>query len=909
MRNFKKFLALVLAMLMVSACAVSVSAAYADQNAIDASGYTVAVNVLSDLKVISGTDTNEFNPNGTLTRAAAAKIASLLKAGAYGQKIEWTSSTSYFDDVDPAHWGNAYINYAFQNGLMEGTGDGFKADATLSVAEAIVIAVKTAGLKAEVAKLNELAPASYWAANWIAVADTYGLTTKINVFDYSAACTRAQFAQIAYNVLIKVPAILNGFASNGDFSAFAPVEVTVTSVKDNKVSLSNGKVIDLATFEAALAANGIDKTAAELKGALIKVTASKNALYSVELVSGVEVYNYADGKIENMYKDNDPSKALLNTIKIDGTVYAVNTADSSDDQSVIGATTVVNGIDVKDETGYWAEAKKFPSYYKAVAYDDDADGEYDRLVIDTYYTATVDFGTNPSGNAVPDGVAVDTIKYYDGSSFTNYDGNNAAKDEKAINYTGEAIPDEATPVLVNVKYNSDTSKWDVDVLEVAATVTGVATNLRAGQYITLDAKYNFAPEFKAPGNWVLGQNVTIYTINGKYVNVVNPGVEVGMETWKVLVDNVTVADGVALIDGYKWNSNGTFTAITDMKVVGYVNNSGRLLSMGSYENKNANNTDSKTYAGIVTLGTLKADGSKDVTKVDFADGAVYVFDVTAAGAYFKGYNSAIADYEAASATSKVEIKGQYIYVNDVATRKLEDSFSIMVKSVATDAEVKKNAYATDAYSLVSSFKFDSVKVAFLSKALDAVSGGQTTTKVALVYATNAGNTPVDGVQTKLNEGEIIVKIAYVENETLTENTYVGSNIFTGEKVTVTGVANGTYVVVKDGKIVDAATLWVAQNLELDVAFTLDVRTLSGYNTKIVDPYVDGEKNYLAYNIPSDAKKATFGVDAVKYWAYNADGTIKEAGKLDDVLKTAGTVTFTGCIIDGTVVILDTPLYK
>ena len=907
MRNFKKFLALVLAMLMVSACAVSVSAAYADQAAIDASGYTVAVNVLSDLKVISGTDTNEFNPNGTLTRAAAAKIASLLKAGAYGQKIEWKSSTSYFDDVDPAHWGNAYINYAFQNGLMEGTGDGFKADATLSVAEAIVIAVKTAGLKAEVAALNELAPASYWAANWIAVADKHELTNLVNVFDYSAACTRAQFAQIAYNVLINVDAILNGFTTDGDFGVFAPVEVTVTSVKDNKVSLSNGKVIDLATFEAALAANGIDKTAADLKGALIKVTASKNALYSVELVSGVNVYTYADGKIENMWKDNDTSKEMLNTIKIDGVVYTVNTVDSSDDQSVIGATTVVNGIYVNDEAGNWAAAKKFPSYYKAVAYDDDADGEYDRLVIDTYYTATVDFGTNPSGNAVPDGVTVDTIKYYNGSTFTNYDGDNAAKNEKAINYTGEAIPDEATPVLVNVKYNADTSKYDVDVLAVAETKTGVATNLKAGKYIVIDTQFNFAPEFKAPQNWVLGQNITIYTINGKYVNVVNPGVEVGMETWTILVDNVTVADGVALIDGYKWNGNGTFTAVTDMKVVGYVNNTGRLLSMGSYENENKIND--KTYAGIVTLGTLKADGSKDVTKVDFADGALYTFDVTAAGAYFKASAGSINGYEAASATSKVEIKGQYIYENDVATRKLADAFSILVKSVATDAEVRKNAYATDTYTLVSSFKFDSVKVAYLDKDQLAVSGGQTTTKVALVYATNAGNTPVDGVQTKLNEGEIIVKIAYVENETLTESTYVGSNIMTGEKVTITGNASSNYVVVKDGKIVDAATLWVADALELDVAFTLDVRTLTGYNTKIVDPYKDGEKNYLAYNIPSDSKKATFGVDAVKYWAYNADGTIKEAGKLDDVLKTAGTVTFRGCIIDGTVVILDNVAYK
>ena len=65
MRNFKKFLALVLAMLMVSACAVSVSA-YADQAAIDATGYADAVAVLSDLGVIKG-DGENFRPEGTLT--------------------------------------------------------------------------------------------------------------------------------------------------------------------------------------------------------------------------------------------------------------------------------------------------------------------------------------------------------------------------------------------------------------------------------------------------------------------------------------------------------------------------------------------------------------------------------------------------------------------------------------------------------------------------------------------------------------------------------------------------------------------------------------------------------------------------------------------------------------------------
>ena len=70
MRNFKKFLALVLAMLMVSACAVSVSA-FDDVAAGDK--YASAIELLADLGVISGRNdgTNNFYPNDTLTREEA----------------------------------------------------------------------------------------------------------------------------------------------------------------------------------------------------------------------------------------------------------------------------------------------------------------------------------------------------------------------------------------------------------------------------------------------------------------------------------------------------------------------------------------------------------------------------------------------------------------------------------------------------------------------------------------------------------------------------------------------------------------------------------------------------------------------------------------------------------------------
>jgi hypothetical protein len=57
--------------------------------------------------------------------------------------------------------------------------------------------------------------------------------------------------------------------------------------------------------------------------------------------------------------------------------------------------------------------------------------------------------------------------------------------------------------------------------------------------------------------------------------------------------------------------------------------------------------------------------------------------------------------------------------------------------------------------------------------------------------------------------------------------------------------------------------------------------------------------------------AKYGIDKITYWTFK-DGAIKEAGKLDDIVKgslgTNGVLTFNGCIINGQVIILDTPTY-
>ena len=119
MRNFKKFLALVLAMLMVSACAVSVSAyQFADQDAIVAADVNDAVNALADLGVIKGREDGKFYPNDTLTREEACVIFAKLRAGSEGQKYEWLEETTVFPDVTAKDIGLCIRNMALAMHLL-----------------------------------------------------------------------------------------------------------------------------------------------------------------------------------------------------------------------------------------------------------------------------------------------------------------------------------------------------------------------------------------------------------------------------------------------------------------------------------------------------------------------------------------------------------------------------------------------------------------------------------------------------------------------------------------------------------------------------------------------------------------------------------------------------------------------
>ena len=127
----KKFLSLVLALVMTMSL-VTVSAGAKDFTDDSKIQYQEAVDVMSAVDVIDGYSDGSFNPQGTLTRGAAAKIICNLILGPT-TAAELHADTAPYKDVPANHTFAGYIAYCAQQGIISGYADGaFRPAATLT---------------------------------------------------------------------------------------------------------------------------------------------------------------------------------------------------------------------------------------------------------------------------------------------------------------------------------------------------------------------------------------------------------------------------------------------------------------------------------------------------------------------------------------------------------------------------------------------------------------------------------------------------------------------------------------------------------------------------------------------------------------------------------------------------------
>lgn len=164
-----------------------------------------AVEALRTMGVIDGGGDGNYDPGGSLTRAAFCKMAILVMGK--GDEAQAQANRTIFNDVPGSHWARGYVNLAAlttvgggeeedQDGprLMMGLGNGsFAPDRVISYGEAVTILLRMLGYSKE-AGIN-------WPNGAVDTAASLGLTEGFTPPRTSAAVTRAQAALLFCNML------------------------------------------------------------------------------------------------------------------------------------------------------------------------------------------------------------------------------------------------------------------------------------------------------------------------------------------------------------------------------------------------------------------------------------------------------------------------------------------------------------------------------------------------------------------------------------------------------------------------------------------------------------------------------------------------------------------------------------
>lgn len=188
----KKVLSIVLSIVMVL-CMMPAMAFASTDGYTDIAGTACedAVNALSDLGVINGYPDGTYKPEGTVTRAEAAKLI----VSALGLADQAAGSTASFTDLAGYDWAEGYIGYAEALGVLKGDGNGkYRPGDTVSYNEFATIVVRALGYT------DESLPGT-WPANYVSKAKTLGVLADITGAGGANGSNRGDCAIMLNNAL------------------------------------------------------------------------------------------------------------------------------------------------------------------------------------------------------------------------------------------------------------------------------------------------------------------------------------------------------------------------------------------------------------------------------------------------------------------------------------------------------------------------------------------------------------------------------------------------------------------------------------------------------------------------------------------------------------------------------------
>ena len=202
MRNLKKILALVLALVMsLSLMATAGASSFPDVDA--ENPYATAIEVLDELKVFQGyKEDGTFRPTETLNRAQAAVLVYRIATGDVEDKYldNYTyMQQSKFTDLDGYNWAKGYINYCQNAGIVVGTSaTTFDPGAKVTGYQLLVMLLRTLGY----GKAGEFADPKGWELQTATIAEREGITKNVTAGDFGAPAARQMVAEILFRGLL-----------------------------------------------------------------------------------------------------------------------------------------------------------------------------------------------------------------------------------------------------------------------------------------------------------------------------------------------------------------------------------------------------------------------------------------------------------------------------------------------------------------------------------------------------------------------------------------------------------------------------------------------------------------------------------------------------------------------------------
>lgn len=273
MRNLRKFLALLLAVMMVATSAVIASAE-------EATDYTEAAEVLVSTGVLKGYTDGDLHLEDDVQRYQMALFIARMMTGDVNDTLWSNINTTSFTDIGKLSQYVGAISFVTGEGVIKGRSETiFDPYAQITYQEAVTMLVRALGYQ------NLSYPYGF-----IQAANKIGLTSGIEGVEWSEPLTRGEVAQLLYNTIKFVSDFGTGdgsYAYEGDhFEKFDSFVIVDTFIADyNKTT---GYVTFSVGEKAALKDLGIEEPSDEILGAWYELFMLEDKVIKIDACDVVE---------------------------------------------------------------------------------------------------------------------------------------------------------------------------------------------------------------------------------------------------------------------------------------------------------------------------------------------------------------------------------------------------------------------------------------------------------------------------------------------------------------------------------------------------------------------------------------------------------------------------------------------